>query len=85
MNAPSTASRHLGLSWWKDFTGDGFTNRKIARSGRCLRRLERIGQHGGMRTSVVLSTRYEGRPVQPQPDEFLHATHSEGWRSPQRP
>jgi DNA-binding Lrp family transcriptional regulator len=44
--------------------------------------LERIGQHGEMRTSVVLSTQYEGRPVQPQSDEFLHATHSAGWRSP---
>jgi Lrp/AsnC family leucine-responsive transcriptional regulator len=47
--------------------------------------LERIGQHGEMRTSVVLSTQYEGRPVQRQPDELLHATHSEGWRSPADP
>ena len=30
--------------------------------------LERVGQHGEMRTSMVLSTQYEGRPVQPQPD-----------------
>jgi Lrp/AsnC family leucine-responsive transcriptional regulator len=42
--------------------------------------LERVGQHGEMRTSVVLSTQFEGRPVQPPPDEFLHATRSEGWR-----
>ena len=47
--------------------------------------LERVGQHGEMRTSMVLSTQYEGRPVQPQPDEFLHATRSQGWNTPQRP
>jgi Lrp/AsnC family leucine-responsive transcriptional regulator len=41
--------------------------------------LERIGQHGEMRTSVVLSTQYDGRPVQPQPDDFLRATRSQGW------
>jgi Lrp/AsnC family leucine-responsive transcriptional regulator len=46
--------------------------------------LERVGQHGEMRTSVVLSTQFEGRPVQPQPDEFLHATPSEGWSRHQR-
>ena len=44
--------------------------------------LERVGQHGEMRTSMVLSTQYEGRPVQPQPDEFLHATRSQGWSRP---
>ncbi|MET0478007.1 MAG: Lrp/AsnC family transcriptional regulator [Actinomycetota bacterium] len=47
--------------------------------------LERVGQHGEMRTSMVLSTQYEGRPVQPQPDEFLHATRSQGWNTPERP
>jgi Lrp/AsnC family transcriptional regulator, leucine-responsive regulatory protein len=47
--------------------------------------LERVGQHGEMRTSMVLSTQYEGRPVQPQSDEFLHATQSQGWSQPQRP
>jgi Lrp/AsnC family leucine-responsive transcriptional regulator len=47
--------------------------------------LERVGQHGEMRTSMVLSTQYEGRPVQPQSDEFLHATQSKGWSQPQRP
>jgi Lrp/AsnC family transcriptional regulator, leucine-responsive regulatory protein len=46
--------------------------------------LERVGQHGEMRTSMVLSTQYEGRPVQPQSDEFLHATQSQGWSQPQR-
>jgi Lrp/AsnC family transcriptional regulator, leucine-responsive regulatory protein len=45
--------------------------------------LERVGQHGEMRTSMVLSTQYEGRPVQPQPDELLHATQSQGWSQPQ--
>jgi Lrp/AsnC family leucine-responsive transcriptional regulator len=44
--------------------------------------LERVGQHGEMRTSVVLSTQFEGRPVQPQPDDILHATRSEGWSRP---
>lgn len=44
--------------------------------------LERVGQHGEMRTSMVLSTQYEGRPVQAQPDEFLHATRSQGWSRP---
>jgi Lrp/AsnC family transcriptional regulator, leucine-responsive regulatory protein len=47
--------------------------------------LERVGQHGEMRTSMVLSTQYEGRPVQPQSDEFLHATQSQGWSQPRRP
>jgi Lrp/AsnC family transcriptional regulator, leucine-responsive regulatory protein len=41
--------------------------------------LERLGQHGEMRTSVVLSTQYEGRAVEPHNDEFQRATHSEGW------
>ena len=44
--------------------------------------LERVGQHGEMRTSMVLSTQYEGRPVQPQPDEFLHATRSRAGTRP---
>lgn len=41
--------------------------------------LERLGTHGEMRTSVVLSTQYEGRPVEQQRDDFLHATRSQGW------
>jgi Lrp/AsnC family leucine-responsive transcriptional regulator len=44
--------------------------------------LERLGTHGELRSSVVLSTQYEGRPVQPPSDDFLRATTSEGWVSP---
>ena len=42
---------------------------------------ERLGKHGEMRTSVVLSTQYEGRAVEPPVDDFLHATRAEGWRA----
>jgi len=41
--------------------------------------LERLGRHGEMRTSVVLSTQYEGRPVEAPTEDFLRATHSQGW------
>jgi Lrp/AsnC family leucine-responsive transcriptional regulator len=41
--------------------------------------LERLGKHGQMRTSVVLSTQYEGRPVEPRSDDWPSATQSEGW------
>jgi Lrp/AsnC family transcriptional regulator, leucine-responsive regulatory protein len=41
--------------------------------------LERLGQHGSMRTSVVLSTQYEGRPVEPLPGDARPVTQSEGW------
>ncbi|NBH11254.1 Lrp/AsnC family transcriptional regulator [Amycolatopsis sp. SID8362] len=41
--------------------------------------LERLGKHGELRSSVVLSTQFEGRPVQPPSDDFLRATASEGW------
>jgi Lrp/AsnC family leucine-responsive transcriptional regulator len=41
----------------------------------------RLGQHGEVRTSVVLSTQYEGRPVEPPVDDFLHATPAEGWQA----
>jgi Lrp/AsnC family leucine-responsive transcriptional regulator len=44
--------------------------------------IERIGQHGEMRTSVVLSTQYADRPVEPPPSEFLRATASSGWSRP---
>ena len=40
---------------------------------------ERLGKHGEMRTSVVLSTQYEGRAVEAPVDDFLHATAAEGW------
>lgn len=45
--------------------------------------LERLGKHGQMRTSVVLSTQYEGRPVEPQPEDWPIATQSEGWSGSQ--
>lgn len=41
--------------------------------------LERLGEHGEMRTHVVLSTQYEGRPVQPPPDDPRPVSQSEGW------
>ena len=44
--------------------------------------IERIGQHGEMRTSVVLSTQYADRPVEQPPSEFLRATGSSGWSRP---
>lgn len=44
--------------------------------------LERLGKHGSMRTSVVLSTQYDGRPVEPPPEDPHRAQRSEGWRSP---
>jgi Lrp/AsnC family transcriptional regulator, leucine-responsive regulatory protein len=40
---------------------------------------ERLGKHGEMRSSVVLSTQYDGRPVEPPAEDFLHATQAEGW------
>jgi Lrp/AsnC family leucine-responsive transcriptional regulator len=33
--------------------------------------LERLGKHGEMRTSVVLSTQYEGRPVEAPAEDFM--------------
>ena len=41
---------------------------------------ERLGKHGEMRSSVVLSTQYDGRPVEPPVEDFLHASQAEGWR-----
>lgn len=40
--------------------------------------LERIGKHGELRSSVVLSTQFEGRPVEPLPAE-ADVTPSVGW------
>jgi Lrp/AsnC family leucine-responsive transcriptional regulator len=40
---------------------------------------ERLGKHGEMRSSVVLSTQYAGRPVEPPVEDFLHASEPEGW------
>jgi Lrp/AsnC family transcriptional regulator, leucine-responsive regulatory protein len=42
--------------------------------------LERLGNHGEMRSSVVLSTQYDGRPVEPPQEEFMRATQQSGWR-----
>jgi len=41
--------------------------------------IERIGQHGEMRTSIVLSTQFADRPVEPPQSEFLRASASQGW------
>ncbi|SCL20185.1 transcriptional regulator, AsnC family [Micromonospora rhizosphaerae] len=41
--------------------------------------LERLGEHGEMNSHVVLSTQYEGRPVQPAKAESRRATQSSGW------
>ena len=40
---------------------------------------ERLGEHGEMNTHVVLSTEFEGRPVQPPVQESRPVTRSEGW------
>jgi Lrp/AsnC family leucine-responsive transcriptional regulator len=41
--------------------------------------IERLGRHGEMRSSVVLSTQFEGRPVE-RPDVVdLDVTRSAGW------
>jgi Lrp/AsnC family leucine-responsive transcriptional regulator len=80
----SQSSDHPEITEIHKLTGDYCSMLKVRAASMELFEglLERIGQHGEMRTSVVLSTQYEGRPVQPQSDEFLHATHSAGWRSP---
>ncbi len=39
---------------------------------------ERLGEHGEMRTHIVLSTQYDGRPLEPPPPQ-RPVTHSEGW------
>ncbi|ONI86449.1 AsnC family transcriptional regulator [Actinosynnema sp. ALI-1.44] len=44
--------------------------------------LERIGKHGEMRSSVVLSTQYDGRPVERPAADFFRATTSHGWSKP---
>jgi Lrp/AsnC family leucine-responsive transcriptional regulator len=42
--------------------------------------LERVGEHGEMNSHVVLSTQYEGRPVEAPPAGTRTATQSSGWR-----
>jgi Lrp/AsnC family leucine-responsive transcriptional regulator len=41
---------------------------------------DRLGQHGEIRTAMVLSTQYEGRPVEPPTQDPFKAPQSEGWR-----
>lgn len=41
--------------------------------------IERLGAHGELRTYIVLSTQFEGRPVAP-PAEARPVTQAEGWR-----
>ncbi|GAA3789716.1 Lrp/AsnC family transcriptional regulator [Sphaerisporangium flaviroseum] len=40
---------------------------------------ERLGKHGDIRSSMVLSTQYDERPVEPPAEDYLRATRSEGW------
>jgi len=42
---------------------------------------ERLGEHGEMNTHIVLSTEFEGRPVQPPAAEHRTVTRSAGWGS----
>lgn len=42
---------------------------------------ERIGEHGEINTHVVLSTQYEGRPVERPAEEARPVTRSAGWGS----
>jgi Lrp/AsnC family leucine-responsive transcriptional regulator len=41
--------------------------------------LERIGKHGEINSHVVLSTQYEGRPVEPPSPDARPTTPSTGW------
>lgn len=41
--------------------------------------LERLGQHGEVNSHVVLSTQYDGRPVQPPAAEARTTTRHPGW------
>lgn len=43
--------------------------------------IERLGRHGEMRSSVVLSTQFEGRPIAPFGEDAHHVTQSAGWSS----
>jgi Lrp/AsnC family leucine-responsive transcriptional regulator len=40
---------------------------------------ERLGEHGEINTHVVLSTEFEGRPVQPPATDARPVTRSKGW------
>jgi len=41
--------------------------------------LERVGRHGELRSSVVLSTQFEGRPVEAAVADSHEVTESAGW------
>lgn len=41
--------------------------------------VERLGTHGEMRTHIVLSTQYDGRPIEPT-DPDRPVTRAEGWK-----
>src|SRR5215468_9696078 len=41
--------------------------------------LERLGKHGEMNSHIVLSTQYEGRPVEAWAEEARPVTDSRGW------
>lgn len=41
--------------------------------------LERIGRHGELRSSVVLSTQFDGRAVEPTADDSHEVAVSSGW------
>ncbi|MGI8869626.1 MAG: Lrp/AsnC family transcriptional regulator [Mycobacteriales bacterium] len=45
---------------------------------------ERLGTHGEMDSHLVLSTQYDGRPVQPPPAQEQSATPSPGWSGAHR-
>jgi Lrp/AsnC family leucine-responsive transcriptional regulator len=42
--------------------------------------IERLGRHGVARSSVVMSTQFDGRPVEPPRPDPPAPTHSAGWR-----
>jgi len=41
--------------------------------------LERLGEHGEVNSHIVMSTQYEGRPVQPPNGEERSTTPASGW------
>jgi Lrp/AsnC family leucine-responsive transcriptional regulator len=41
--------------------------------------IERLGKHGEMNSHIVLSTQFDGRPVQPPSDSTRTVTPSPGW------
>lgn len=43
--------------------------------------VERLSGHGKVNVSVVLSTEFEGRPVEPDQTNIVRPTPSEGWNS----